>query len=152
MYIAKKRSYGQITSKDINLKVFSRVVNYFLLKPNKDLMALMALSLMKDSSNCFMSGSNFSDFLMFSKSGSLRILCKQKQSLSFNKQHNLFWSQLKHENSIKITLKSSYPDFNASSRAERPAWTYQNTTLMNSVSQNLKSKRLKTFFTWLSLE
>lgn len=50
---------------------------YFLLKPNRDLMALMAFSLINDSSNLFNRGSNSSDVLRLARSGSLRILCWQ---------------------------------------------------------------------------
>lgn len=53
----------------------------------------------------------------------------KQNTITLNKHSNNTISYgshwLKHKkNTIEITLKSSYPDFNASSRAERPAWTY----------------------------
>lgn len=43
--------------------------------PNIDLMALIAFSLINDSSNLFIRGSNSGDVLILARSGSVRILC-----------------------------------------------------------------------------
>lgn len=94
---------------------------YFLSNiPNKDLMALMAFSLINDSSNLFIKGSKPSDALILARSGSVRILCSEQQQFQTacrryclrKAQCFYYWF---------ITLKSSNPTCKASSSAERPA-------------------------------
>jgi hypothetical protein len=58
--------------------------------PNKDLMALMAFSLINDSSNLFKRDSNSLDVLTLARSGSVRILCSTVAKISDSLQIVLF--------------------------------------------------------------
>ena len=58
-----------------------KMLGYFLPKPKRDLIALMAFSLINDSSNLFNSGSNSSDVLTLARSGSVLILCSNNNNV-----------------------------------------------------------------------
>jgi len=79
-------------------------------------MALMAFSLIKDSSNRFNKGSNSSDALALARSGSVLSLCQNNNNVRWVSQYDngIASSRL-------ITLKSSKPEFRASSSEESAA-------------------------------
>lgn len=104
------------------MRMFRKFITYFLLNPNRDLIAFIAFSLINDSSNFFMSGSNSSDALTFARSGIVRILCDTSIH-SIKNMPNILQTQGITPSSWSITLKSSNPASRASSRAERPACT-----------------------------
>lgn len=90
----------------LNINQFeANLCSYFLLKPNNDFMALMAFSLINDSSNFFRRGSNSSDALRLARSGSVRILFfggkKKKSKEQKQVNRSLSYKETKKKNHHK---------------------------------------------------